>query len=80
MSKWEPAEAMMIVLAIMLGILAGLVIWFEYTRDAYPESTADCPPRHVYIDWGETPQPGCMPEAVARELNVYPKPELETYP
>lgn len=74
MRKWEPAEAMMIVLAIMLSCLAGLVIWFEYTRTGYPASTADCPPRHVYIDGGETPQPGCMPEGVARELNVYPKP------
>lgn len=80
MPKWEPAEAIALVFVLMLGILAGLVIWFEYTRTAYPESTADCPPRHVYIDWGETPQTGCMPEAVARELNVYPKPGLETYP
>lgn len=80
MNKWEPVESLALAFVLTFGILAGLVIWFEYNRTGYPESTADCPPRHVYIDWGETPQPGCMPEGVARELGVYPKPGLETYP
>lgn len=45
------------------------------TRDTYPESTEDCPPGHVYIDHGETPQAGCWPEGVARQIGVYPEPE-----
>jgi len=45
------------------------------TRDPYPQSTDDCPPGHVYIDWGETPQAGCWPEGVARQIGVYPEPE-----
>ena len=44
------------------------------TRDPYPESTNDCPPRHVYIDHGETPQAGCWPEGAARQIGVWPKP------
>lgn len=45
------------------------------TREHYPESTADCPPGHVYIDHGETPQAGCWPEGAARQIGVYPEPE-----
>lgn len=77
MRKFDTAEAGLIVLVIVLGCLAGMVIWLEYNRPTYPASTADCPPGHVYVDWGDTSRPGCMPEGVARELNVYPKPDLE---
>lgn len=48
--------------------------WTVLTRDHYPQSSADCPPDHVYIDYGETPQVGCWPEGVARELGVWPWP------
>lgn len=48
--------------------------WAVLTRDHYPQSSADCPPDHVYIDYGETPQVGCWPEGVARELGVWPWP------
>lgn len=44
------------------------------TRDPYPESTNDCPPGHVYIDYGETPQAGCWPEGVAQQMGVWPRP------
>jgi len=60
-------------LTVVAGI-AGLLIWGEYNRTTYPETTADCPPNHVYIDYGETPQAGCWPEGVAKELGVWPKP------
>lgn len=60
-------------LTVIAGI-AGLLIWGEYNREHYPESTADCPPGHVYIGYGETPQVGCWPEGVARELGVWPWP------
>lgn len=48
--------------------------WAIITRDTYPQDTGDCPPDHVYIDYGETPQRGCWPEGVARELGVWPRP------
>lgn len=51
--------------AIIVGMLAmlGMVGYIAYLdHDTYPESTADCPPGHVCIDYGETPQAGCWPE------------------
>lgn len=62
-------------LLIVVAGIAGLLIWGAYTHDTYPASTADCPPGHVYIDYGETPQAGCWPEGVARQMGVYPEPE-----
>lgn len=53
----------------LVGAVTGLL-----PREHYPQSTADCPPQHVYVDWGETPQAGCWPEGVARQMGVWPKP------
>lgn len=61
------------VIAIYAFFLIGAVAGF-LPRERYPESTEDCPPGHVYIDYGETPQAGCWPEGVARELGVWPWP------
>lgn len=58
--------------AIALVII--LAAWSFTPRDPYPQSTDDCPPGHVYIDYGETPQAGCWPEGVAREMGVWPQP------
>ena len=61
-------------LLTVVAVIGGLIIWGEYNRHSYPESTEDCPPGHVYIDHGETPQAGCWPEGAARELGVWPRP------
>lgn len=60
------------VLFLMLVAGLGYEIVNAFFLDTYPESTEDCPPGHVYIDYGETPQVGCWPEGVARELGVWP--------
>lgn len=62
---------------ITVGMLAmlGVVGYIAYLdHDTYPESQADCPPGHVYIDYGETPQAGCWPEGAALQIGVYPEP------
>lgn len=65
------------VLLVMLTIGLGYQIVGEFFLNDPPESQSDCPTGHVYIDYGETPQVGCMPEGVAREIGVWPKPEGE---
>lgn len=62
-------------LLTVAGFIGGLIICGEYNRYSYPTSTEDCPPGHVYIDYGETPQAGCWPEGVAQQMGVYPEPE-----
>ena len=54
----------------LVGAVTGLL-----PREHYPDSTADCPPGHVYIDHGETPQAGCWPEGAAQQMGAYPEPE-----
>lgn len=71
----DSADRLALAILAATTVLAGIVIWNEYHRDTYPTSTNDCPPQHIYIDWGETPQAGCWPEGAARELGTYPKPE-----
>lgn len=62
------------VIMVSFFALCGVLVHAKLTADTYPGSTEDCPPRHVYIDYGETPQAGCWPEGAARELGVWPKP------
>ena len=69
--------AMVWLVAVCFAVVVIGGVWTSVTRDTYPESTEDCPPGHVYIDYGETPQAGCWPEGVAREIGVWPKPEGE---
>lgn len=65
------------VTVIMVSFFAvcGVLVYTKLTADPYPDSTEDCPPGHVYIDYAETPQAGCWPEGVARQIGVYPEPE-----
>ena len=66
-------DATVIIVAIL--VMFGMVGYIAYlNHDTYPESTADCPPGHVYIDYGETPQAGCWSEGVARQMGVWPQP------
>ena len=66
------AMVLLISVAFVVVLIGGTLS--VITRDPYPESTADCPPGHVYIAHGETPQAGCWPEGVARQMGVWPKP------
>ena len=56
--------AIIVIVVVALGALAAVSIYGP-----------PCPPRHVYIDYGETPQAGCWPEGVARQYGVWPPPE-----
>lgn len=67
--------AMVWLVGTALAVVVIGTAWTVLTRDTYPESTTDCPPGHVYIDYGETPQAGCWPEGVAKQIGVYPEPE-----
>lgn len=69
----NPVYVLYVVVAVLVLVL--VAINERMNVPGYPTSTADCPPGQVYVDWGETPQPGCVPEGVARNLNIYPKPE-----
>ena len=65
-------------LATWLALVATLLViatLAAHGNEHPARSVDDCPPGHVYIDYGETPQVGCMPEGVAREIGVWPKPE-----
>ena len=62
------------VIAVAFIALCGFLTYVKLTADTYPTSAEDCPPQHVYIDYGETPQVGCWPEGTARELGVWPWP------
>lgn len=66
--------AMVWVVVLCFAVIVIGMVWSIATRDTYPESTDDCPPGHVYIDHGETPQAGCWPEGVARQMGVWPEP------
>lgn len=66
--------AMVWLISAAVAVVVVGTAWVALTRDHYPQSTEDCPPGHVYIDYGETPQAGCWPEGVARELGVWPRP------
>lgn len=69
-------RALVLLWVILALAIAQLVVatWNVVTHGDYPQSTSDCPPGHVYIDYGETPQAGCWPEGVAREMGVWPQP------
>lgn len=67
--------AMVWIISVSATVLIIGTAWAVLTRDHYPQDTGDCPPRHVYIDYGETPQAGCWPEGAARQIGVYPEPE-----
>lgn len=69
----EELAAMTVIILAFLAFV-GVLTYVKLTTDTYPTSTEDCPPGHVYIDYGETPQVGCWPEGVARELGVWPRP------
>ena len=62
------------VIMVSFFALCGLLTYVKITGDTYPARTEDCPPGHVYIAHGETPQAGCWPEGVARQMGVWPKP------
>lgn len=62
------------VIMVCFFTLCGYLVYVART-DTYPTSAEDCPAGHVYIDYGETPQAGCWPEGVARQMGVYPEPE-----
>lgn len=62
------------VIVVAFIALCGVLTYVKLTHDSYPESTEDCPPGHVYIDYGETPQRGCWPEGAARDMGVWPWP------
>lgn len=66
--------AMVWLVALCFAVVVIGATWSVITREHYPESTEDCPPGHVYIDHGETPQAGCWPEGVARQMGVWPEP------
>lgn len=72
-------DTALVVMVLLISVAFAVIIiggvWNRLTHDTYPQSTADCPPGHVYIDYGETPQAGCWPEGVARQMGVYPEPE-----
>ena len=62
------------VIIVAFFALCGFLVYAKITADTYPQDPGDCPPQHVYIAHGETPQAGCWPEGAARELGVWPKP------
>lgn len=68
----KKVEAMVVLISTAL-VLTGITAVWAINHDPYPQSTRDCPPGHVYIDSGETPQSGCWPEGAARELGVWPQ-------
>lgn len=42
----------------------------SYYERREPASTEQCPPGHVFINWGEIPQTGCFPVGAARALGL----------
>lgn len=72
--KFNEELAALTVIMVAFFVVCGVLVYTKLTADPYPASTADCPPGHVYIDHGETPQAGCWPEGAARELGVWPRP------
>ena len=60
----EDAAVVIVGLLVMFGMV-GYIAYLEH--DTYPQSTDDCPPGHVYITT-HTPQAGCAPDALARQL------------
>lgn len=68
--RQESREFAGYVAATLAATLAAAVGTAAYYETRTPRSSADCPPGHVYVDWGETPQAGCMPEAVAESLGI----------
>lgn len=74
MSDFAAHVAIVWLIVVCFAVIIFGAMWSILTHDSYPESTEDCPPGHVYIDYGETPQVGCWPEGVARELGVWPWP------
>lgn len=74
MSDDTARVALVWLIVVCFAVIIFGAMWGILTHDSYPESTEDCPPGHVYIDYGETPQVGCWPEGVARELGVWPRP------
>lgn len=59
------------VIMVSFFALCGYLVHVAHTSTTYPQ---DCPPGHVYIDYGETPQAGCWPEGAARQLGIWPQP------
>lgn len=72
--KFSDELTALTVIIVAFFAVCGVLVYAKLTADDYPESTADCPPGHVYIAHGETPQAGCWPEGVAREMGVWPRP------
>ena len=66
--------AMVWVVVLCFAVIVVGGVWSMVTHDTYPQSSEDCPPGHVYIDYGETPQAGCWPEGVAQQMGVWPEP------
>lgn len=68
-------EMKLLVAVLALAVLYALLIVVAARSTTPTLDRSDCPPDHVYIDYGETPQRGCVPVGMAVELGIWPKAE-----